>query len=88
MYTHHNHAFKYYTHVLAKWQRAQSVQLNIYTPQEKGIVSKTYTLIYYTLKIHLSAVFLPLILPSPAPAFFHVGGSTGHPAMPHQYARW
>lgn len=36
--------------------RAKCVQLNIYTPQEKGIVQKSYTLIYYTWKIHLYAV--------------------------------
>lgn len=26
--------------------------------------------------------------PSPSPALSHVGGSTGHAAMPHQYANW
>lgn len=74
--------------VLATHCRAKCAQLNIYTPQEKGIVQKTYTLIYYTLKMHLYAVYLPLILPSLSPVFSHVGGSTGHPAMPHQYAYW
>lgn len=39
------------------------MQLNIRTREEGGIVhKKTYTLIYYTLKMHLYAVFLPLVL--------------------------
>lgn len=41
--------------------------------------------IHNTLRMHLFAVFLPLIL---SLLFSHVGGSAGHQAMPHQYAYW
>lgn len=75
-------------HVLAR-HAVPNVCSCIFThPGRKALFKITYTLIYYTLKMHLYAVFLPLTHSSPSPAFSHVGGRTGHPAMPHQYAWW
>lgn len=45
---------------------------------------KMYMLIYYTFQMHLYAVFLS----AHSPVLSHVGGRTGHHAMPHQYAYW
>lgn len=52
------------------------------------MVQKMYRLIYYTSQMHLHVVSLPLIPSSRSPSFCRVGGSTGHQAMSHQYARW
>lgn len=90
---HHNHAFKYHT-CFGSTQSQICATEYLHTAGErhslqKKQTKKTYMLIYYTLKMHLSAAFPPSHpLISLSPAFFHVGGSTGHPAMPHQYAYW
>ena len=73
-------------HVLARHAVPNGCSCIFTHPGRKALFKITYTLIYYTLKMHLYAVFLPLTHSSPSPAFSHVGGRTGHPAMPHQYA--
>lgn len=78
------------------WQDMQCqmcVAEYLHTTGERHCSQKTtYMLIYYTLKMHLYAFILPLILLCLSlplsPALSHVGGSTGHTAMPHQYANW
>lgn len=89
---HHNHTFKYHTGFFNTCG-AKCVKLNIYTWQERGTVHKKnlYAHILYIWKC-ISMPWRPPphslrpLSPSPAPS--HVGGSTGHAAMPHQYANW
>lgn len=66
-----------------------------YLNKTEEALFKTYIsmLIYYTLKTRLCAIFFLALSHSllslfRSPALSHVGGSTGHTAMPHQYAKW
>lgn len=73
-------------HVLARHPEPNLCSSIFTCSRKKALLKNTYMLIYYTFKMHLYVVSLPLILLSLS--LPHVRGRTGHPAMPHQYAYW